>query len=362
MTVNQIVDELRATRPTAGEALRLQVLTLASTPPVDSPSLGDRLRGRRPCAARPARRCGARRRLGGRDRRHTARPDRAGGVRANHLRRGAAQHRRGAGAGRDLCRPGGRLLGRPGEGGSRPGRRAGAALRRKPHPRRRGHGRALRGDPARPLDRARPRRLRRLGPVRHGHGRGGLTHPPRSVHTRGRRGHAALRSRHDRRAERPDRRPAGVAGHARRPARATPGADRRAERRARARRDGGRAGTSPRAARAGAGTAPRASREPGGDGRGRSQRDDPARSPHQGGLRGRRTRVAPRPRARQGARDPRLGGGRRSRARRRPRSRCTRGTRRVGEPAARAAGARTTGCWQRPSACPALRSTPRRRP
>lgn len=47
MTVNQIVDELRATRPTAGEALRLQVLTLASTPPVDSPSLGDRLRGRR---------------------------------------------------------------------------------------------------------------------------------------------------------------------------------------------------------------------------------------------------------------------------------------------------------------------------
>ena len=47
MTVNQIVDELRATRPAAGEALRLQVLTLASARPLTSPSLGDRLRGRR---------------------------------------------------------------------------------------------------------------------------------------------------------------------------------------------------------------------------------------------------------------------------------------------------------------------------
>jgi hypothetical protein len=47
MTVNQIVDELRATRPTAGDALRLQVLTLASTPAVTPPSLRGRLRGRR---------------------------------------------------------------------------------------------------------------------------------------------------------------------------------------------------------------------------------------------------------------------------------------------------------------------------
>ena len=32
MNVTEIVDELRATRPRAGEALRLQVLTLAATP------------------------------------------------------------------------------------------------------------------------------------------------------------------------------------------------------------------------------------------------------------------------------------------------------------------------------------------
>ena len=48
MTVNEIVDELRATRPGASDALRLQVLTLASRPPVAAPSLRERLRGRRP--------------------------------------------------------------------------------------------------------------------------------------------------------------------------------------------------------------------------------------------------------------------------------------------------------------------------
>jgi len=47
MSVNEIVDELRAARPRAGEALRLQVLTLASAPPAASPSLRDRLRDRR---------------------------------------------------------------------------------------------------------------------------------------------------------------------------------------------------------------------------------------------------------------------------------------------------------------------------
>ena len=47
MTVNQIVDELRATRPAAGEALRLQVLTHASAPAVTEPSWRDRLRSRR---------------------------------------------------------------------------------------------------------------------------------------------------------------------------------------------------------------------------------------------------------------------------------------------------------------------------
>lgn len=47
MTVNQLVDELRASRPTASEALRLQVLTVASAPQVTTPSLRDRLRRRR---------------------------------------------------------------------------------------------------------------------------------------------------------------------------------------------------------------------------------------------------------------------------------------------------------------------------
>ena len=47
MTVDEIVNELRASRPTAGEALRLQVLTLASAPAVPAPSLRDRLRSRR---------------------------------------------------------------------------------------------------------------------------------------------------------------------------------------------------------------------------------------------------------------------------------------------------------------------------
>ena len=47
MTVTEIVDELRATRPRASDALRLQVLTLAASPPVKAPSLFDRLRSRR---------------------------------------------------------------------------------------------------------------------------------------------------------------------------------------------------------------------------------------------------------------------------------------------------------------------------
>ena len=44
MTVNEIVDELRGSRPRAGDALRLQVLTLASTPRPVSPTLRERFR------------------------------------------------------------------------------------------------------------------------------------------------------------------------------------------------------------------------------------------------------------------------------------------------------------------------------
>jgi hypothetical protein len=47
MTANEIVDELRAGRPRASEALRLQVLTVASRPPTVEPSLVSRLRRRR---------------------------------------------------------------------------------------------------------------------------------------------------------------------------------------------------------------------------------------------------------------------------------------------------------------------------
>ena len=46
MTVNEIVDELRATRPRASDALRLQVRALASRPAASAPSLRERLRGR----------------------------------------------------------------------------------------------------------------------------------------------------------------------------------------------------------------------------------------------------------------------------------------------------------------------------
>jgi hypothetical protein len=47
MTVNEIVDELRATRPRASDALRLQVLTLAAEPAPRRMTLLERLRGRR---------------------------------------------------------------------------------------------------------------------------------------------------------------------------------------------------------------------------------------------------------------------------------------------------------------------------
>lgn len=47
MTVNEIVGELRATRPRASDALRLHVLTLASQPVPRTPTLLDRFRSRR---------------------------------------------------------------------------------------------------------------------------------------------------------------------------------------------------------------------------------------------------------------------------------------------------------------------------
>jgi hypothetical protein len=50
MTMSEIVDELRATRPHAGEALRLQVLTLVSRPAPAEPPRRSRLLPRRPLA------------------------------------------------------------------------------------------------------------------------------------------------------------------------------------------------------------------------------------------------------------------------------------------------------------------------
>ena len=47
MTVNDIVDELRETRPRASDALRLQIMTIAARPAPRNPTLGERLRGRR---------------------------------------------------------------------------------------------------------------------------------------------------------------------------------------------------------------------------------------------------------------------------------------------------------------------------
>ena len=78
MTVTEIVDELRATRPGASESLRLHVLTVASSPHVADASLLTRLRSRRLFAAR-ARRGGHRPRRGRRDRGHPADPRRPRG-------------------------------------------------------------------------------------------------------------------------------------------------------------------------------------------------------------------------------------------------------------------------------------------
>ena len=77
MTVNEIVDELRATRPQASDALRLQVLAVASQPIVRRPSLLDRFRPPSPSRPRAACRCRPRGRCGDRDRRHATR---AGGA------------------------------------------------------------------------------------------------------------------------------------------------------------------------------------------------------------------------------------------------------------------------------------------
>jgi hypothetical protein len=54
MSMTEIVEELRATRPRASDALRLQVLTAASRPPVEQPSFLDRIRGRRLALLVPA--------------------------------------------------------------------------------------------------------------------------------------------------------------------------------------------------------------------------------------------------------------------------------------------------------------------
>jgi hypothetical protein len=54
MSMTEIVDELRATRPRASDALRLQVLTAASQLPPRQASLLDRLRGRRLALLVPA--------------------------------------------------------------------------------------------------------------------------------------------------------------------------------------------------------------------------------------------------------------------------------------------------------------------
>ena len=54
MTVTEIVDELRATRPRASEPLRLHVLTTVAEPPRPEPSLIERLRRRRIALAVPA--------------------------------------------------------------------------------------------------------------------------------------------------------------------------------------------------------------------------------------------------------------------------------------------------------------------
>ena len=278
--MTEIVDELRATRPRASDALRLQVLTVASRPPARQPSFLDRVRGRRLALLVPAA-AGLAVVVGRRDRRHATAAVRQGRlVRRGH---GRALHRRVRHRSRRAARRRRRV--RRAEGSARPVDRPCSALRRHARAGGRGHRRALRGNAACALDRTGPRRLRRLRAVRHGRRRHVVRHAPRPVEPGRRRGHSALGARHDRRAERPDPGSPGVARRPRPREREASRADRRADRPDRAGDDVGRARATARAARTGAGAAPRDPREPCGHGRRGSERDDPARAPNRGGER-----------------------------------------------------------------------------
>ena len=239
----------------------------------------------RPATARagvPRGRSGRRRSRGG-DRRHAtlAGARRVGGGR---LKGDGGTERHRAVGGCDVRRAGAGRRRRDDREGTCADDRTGAALQRDPHPRRRRHGRALDGDPAGARDRPRPRRLRRLRPVRDGLERRSVAHASRPVRPGGDRGDAPLRSRHDPRAERADRRPPGVARHARPPARAAPGAGGGAHGGDRPRGHRGGASTPPRAPCAGPGGAPGAPGEPCRDRPGGAERNDPARAPHGGGV------------------------------------------------------------------------------
>ena len=243
MTVNEIVDELRASRPRASDALRLQVLAVASQPAAPRPSLLDRFRGPRRLVL--------------------ALPVAAGLAVAAAIAVGVTRPQP---AGREAAAPATtveRLAGTSSEAYAGPSADASAgAMKAAPAPTTDRAQRysatlalgvddtdALSDATQRARHRPRPRGLRRLRAVRDRHRGHVLAHAARPVRARRGRRRTPLDARHDPRPERPDPGPPGAARRDRPRAAAGSGAARRRHRPARAGRDRSRARAPHRAAR-----------------------------------------------------------------------------------------------------------------
>ena len=209
--MTEIVDELRATRPHATDALRVEILALTSQPPVRPPSLFDRLRTRRLLLVVPAA-AGLALALGGCDRHLAAGVGSRGRGEPETGERLRDRHEPGRGRderGRDRRRPlGAQGAELPAGTRGRPERRQAAALQRRPRssrcatptrsrtPRRRRSRSSARS--------AATRSRRRSGPParREPHRSSCVSRPRRRQDALV----ASLRARHDRRAAGSDRR------------------------------------------------------------------------------------------------------------------------------------------------------------
>ena len=191
MTVNEIVDQLRAARPAASDALRLQVMTVASAPPAAAPSSRDRFRiPRRPALFVPAAAAGlavvSAVAIG------ISRPDttaREAAIPPATVQRSTTPS--GAEAFSGPSADASATESQKARAGA--GHRPRTALQRQSDPCRRGHGRALRGDPAGARDRPRPGRATwsrsSTRPARTGrrHSRSGSRRPARATPSPGSR-------------------------------------------------------------------------------------------------------------------------------------------------------------------------------